>query len=839
MARFWNHWIGRPKSAGRPESSAHKSRKRATTRRRLKPETLERRQLLAANIFHNELMPEDVNEDGVISALDALTVINQMSREARGADIAGGDAGQQRGRGRMTDVNDDGRDTALDALMIINRLSRDRGRIGGPIDRPDNPVDQPTEDSVTDDPVANDPTSDLSTAVRSIDGTGNNLENPEFGATDAKLLRVAENDYADGISEPAGEDRPSAREISNTLSAADPDGTTSERNLSSFVFAWGQFLDHDIDLSLEPENEEDAKSFDIEVPDGDPLFDPSGTDEVTIHLTRSAIADGSGTSTDNPAEQVNSITAWVDGSQVYGSDQETSDALREFVGGRLLVSDDGLLPTDEDGGILAGDIRAAENVVLTSMHALFVREHNQLADEISAANPDLSDEEIFQEARATVIAEMQSITYNEYLPALLGEDALSDYTGYDSSVDPSIANEFSTAAFRFGHSTLNDEFRLVGNDGEEVAEAISLASAFFTPELLEETGIDSFLKYASSTQSQEIDLEVVDSLRNFLFGAPGSGGLDLVSLNIQRGRDHGLADYNSTREAYGLESVESFAVITTNEDVQANLEALYGDVNNIDLWVGLMAEDHTENGSLGETATTIIADQFERLRDGDRFYYENTMSDQDVGEIESTTLGDIIERNTNLDSLQSNVFYFAPEITGTVVAESATPQQSEATGLVSDSIRDPGGPSNGQPLGPEQQRGEQKLGGQRQGGQPQGGPQVTRGPQGRPQQGTPEQGGPQRQGQRQRGPESGAPEGRVVAAEGIVVELVDSDGNVIDSALTDANGNYAFDSVTQSGAYQVRVAESDEWDVAGTGTWDLSISNGDEDMGGINFRVVV
>lgn len=792
MPRLLNRWIGRPKSAKRTVSSTKSGRRRSTTRRRLKPEALEARQLLAANIFHNELLPEDVNEDGVVSELDVLTIINRMSRQD-GDNVIDSGGRQQRGPGQMTDVNNDGQDSALDALMVINRLSRQRSGIGSPVQGP-GPQDDPNQPSER--PV-HDPTSDLSTEVRSIDGTGNNLENSEFGAIDSELLRVAENDYADGISEPAGEDRPSAREISNTLSAADPDGTTSERNLSSFVFAWGQFLDHDIDLSLEPENEEDAVSFDIEIPDGDPLFDPFNSGEETIHLTRSAIADGTGTSTDNPAEQVNSITAWVDGSQVYGSDQATSDALREFAGGRLLMSDDGLLPTDEDGGILAGDIRAAENVVLTSMQTLFVREHNRLADAISAENPGLSDEGIFQASRATVIAEMQSITYNEYLPALLGEDALSQYNGYDSSIDPSIANEFSTAAFRFGHSTLNDEFRLVGNDGEDLAESISLANAYFTPELLEETGIDAFLKYSSSTQSQEIDLGVVDSLRNFLFGAPGSGGLDLVSLNIQRGRDHGLADYNATREAYGLESVESFADITSNEDVQANLESLYGDVNNIDLWVGLLAEDHTENGSLGETATTIIADQFERLRDGDRFYYENTMSDREVREIENTTLADIIERNTILDSLQSNVFFFAPEITGTVVAESATPQQLEATELVSDSSPDRDGRIHGQ------------------------------------------QSGSRRPGQPQRGPEPGAPEDRVVAAEGIIVELVDSDGSVLDSVLTDANGNYAFDSVTQSGSYQVRIAESDQWGVTGTGTWDLSISNGDEDMDGIDFQVVV
>ncbi|NND98676.1 MAG: peroxidase [Pirellulaceae bacterium] len=793
MARFWNPWIGRPKSEKRSTSPAKRNRKGRRTRRRLRTEPLETRKLLAANLFHNELLAEDVNEDSAVTPADVLTIINRLSDQSRG-NAAGDGAPRPRGPGQMTDVNNDGQDSPADILMVLNRLSRDReanlGRAGRPDtnDRPPEPPETPLDETPVDESPTEDdtPAADGETEVRSIDGTGNNLENTEFGSVDSELLRVADDDYADGISEPAGADRPSAREISNALSAADPDGTASENHLSSFVFAWGQFLDHDIDLSLEPADSDDAVSFDIEVPQGDIFFDPFGTGEETIHLTRSAIADGTGTSIDNPAQQVNSITAWVDGSQIYGSNEETTDALREFVGGRLLISDDGLLPTDENGGILAGDIRAAENVVLTSMHALFVREHNRLADEIAAANPELTDEEIFQESRAIVIAELQSITYNEYLPALLGEDALSQYSGYDSSVDPAIANEFSTAAFRFGHSTLNDEFRLVSNDGDDIDDPLSLADAFFVPETLEETGIDVFLKYASSTLSQEIDLEVVDSLRNFLFGPPGAGGFDLVSLNIQRGRDHGLADYNSTREAYGLDRVESFDDITSNEDVATNLQSLYGDVDNIDLWVGLMAEDHTADGSLGETATAIIADQFERLRDGDRFYYENTMSDQAIREIENTTLADIIQQNTNIDSLQSNVFFFAPEITGTVVAQSATPQ---------------GNTIEAQPA--DQNRGRRQ--------------------QGRDQQSETRRGG----------------DDALAPAEAIVVELVDSDGIVLDSVLTDANGRYAFDSVTQSGSYQVRIAKSDQWVTSGTDSWDLSISNGDEDMDGIDFRVIV
>ncbi len=485
-------------------------------RRKPRAEILETRRLLTIDCFHNEELPEDVNNDGIVSAVDALTVINAMGRQTQND----GDL--------FTDVNNDGLRTAGDAVRVINRLSRE----GRQLDQPGR-GDPPPDTSFID-------------QTHSIDGSGNNLSNPLLGSTGQSLLRVGVVDYADGISEPAGGTRPTARQISNGLSAADPTGISSERNLSAFVYAWGQFLDHDIDLTGEPTDESHLESFDIAVPTGDPAFDPTGTGEQIIPLKRSVYDLSTGTSADNPRQQINEITAWIDGSQVYGSDQDTADSVREFVGGRLLITPEGLLATDDDGDILAGDVRAAENIGLTAMHALFVREHNRLADHIGGANPSLTDDVIYRRARAVVVAQMQAITYNEFLPALLGEDALSDYQGYDSTVDPTIANEFSTAAFRFGHSTLVDEIEFIGNDGTPIGEAISLADAFFHPALLEETGIDSILKFDALTVSQEIDLQVVDSLRDFLFGQPGAGGLDLVALNIQRGRDHGLDDYNST-----------------------------------------------------------------------------------------------------------------------------------------------------------------------------------------------------------------------------------------------------------------------------------------------------
>ncbi|MDP5033510.1 MAG: hypothetical protein NWP31_01055, partial [Solirubrobacteraceae bacterium] len=161
---------------------------------------------------------------------------------------------------------------------------------------------------------------------------------------------------------------------------------------------------------------------------------------------------------------------------------------------------------------------------------------------------------------------------------------------------------------------------------------------------------------AASGNMQEIDLKVVDDVRNFLFGPPGSGGFDLAAMNIQRGRDHGLADYNTVRAAYGLRRVTSFAQISSNSDTAAALEAAYGSVSNIDLWVGGLAEDHVRGGSLGPVFTRIVADQFARLRDGDRFYYENSLRGRELSQVRRTTLSKVLRENTALTTVQRNAF---------------------------------------------------------------------------------------------------------------------------------------------------------------------------------------
>ncbi|MEZ5944458.1 MAG: peroxidase family protein [Planctomycetaceae bacterium] len=497
-------------------------------------------------------------------------------------------------------------------------------------------------------------------APPAIDGTGNNLLNPDWGSTGEQLLRLTSVDYTDGLGTPKSDGLPSAREVSNAVSAQD--GLIyNDRFLTDYVWIWGQFIDHDIDLS---DAANPAESFDIEVPTGDPYFDPFGTGTQTIGLTRSDYEFDS----EGVRQQLNSITAFLDGSVVYGSDQERADALRTFEGGHLKTSDGNLLPFNTDGLdnaggpsdslFLAGDVRANENVLLTSMQTIWVREHNRIADQLAQQNPGLSDEQLYQGARRIVTAEIQAITYNEFLPALLGSQAPGRYEGYDPTVDPGIANIFSTAAYRFGHSMLSSTLQRVGSDGNEAAEGdLELKNGFFNPSEVVNYGVDSLLRGAATQLAQEVDAYVIDDIRNFLFGPPGSGGLDLASLNIQRGRDHGLPSYNQARLDLGLEAVTSFDQITSDPELAAKLEAVYGSVDNVDVWVGGLAEDHVPGSSMGELFTAVIADQFSRIRAGDRFWYQNTFSGKELQQIERTTLKDVIERNTGVRGLQENVFY--------------------------------------------------------------------------------------------------------------------------------------------------------------------------------------
>ncbi len=186
----------------------------------------------------------------------------------------------------------------------------------------------------------------------SIDGTGNNVKNTQWGSTNEALLRIAKSEYSDGVSSLAGGDRPSAREISNVLADQGDSDVISGRNLSAFVYAWGQFIDHDLGLTPTGSTE----SMSIPVPKGDPYFDPMATGLKVMKTSRSIYDASTGTSVTNPREQVNTLTAWIDGSMIYGSDKSVTDALRTMQDGKLKMDSNGMLPLNNKANFPNGGV---------------------------------------------------------------------------------------------------------------------------------------------------------------------------------------------------------------------------------------------------------------------------------------------------------------------------------------------------------------------------------------------------------------------------------------------------------------------------------------------------
>jgi len=594
--------------------------------------------------------------------------------------------------------------------------------------------------------------------IENIDGGGNNVANPSWGQLGRPYPRVAPVAYADGISVPVG--GPNARSVSNRIFRDNNQNVFSERRVTQWGWTWGQFLDHT--FGLREETGSTATNFDIPFNSNDPLETFTNNLGV-IPLTRTNATAGSGTSTSNPRQQNNTTSSLINAFSVYGGTNTRLDWLRtgsndgnpannnatlmlqnNFLPRRdargnantaPTMAVDGRLLSNPNRAMVAGDVRANENIALTATHTLFAREHNRV---VSLLPSTLSQEDRFQIARRIVIAEQQYITYNEWLPAM--GVALPKYAGYNTGVNPAISNEFAATGYRV-HSQIHGEFEFEAEtpadysaaelqrlrdlgaevvvDGQDVEIAVSLNNAFFNPDLLVALKLDGI--FSSLLESQYKNENQMDNqLRSVLFQVPRPGNplcdlepelepcfqgvVDLGAIDIVRARDHGIPRYNALRQAYGLPAKTSFTAITgestdqfpagsgvdnpncldiqtlqnidgaaeaigsevaTNETmrctVAARLRAIYGNVDSVDAFTGVLAEPHVAGTEFGELQLAIWTKQFQALRDGDRFFYGN---DQGLSFIRNTygidfhtTLGQVIARNTGLaDEASTNVF---------------------------------------------------------------------------------------------------------------------------------------------------------------------------------------
>lgn len=618
----------------------------------------------------------------------------------------------------------------------------------------------------------------LNLEVRSLDGSGNNLLNPNLGQAGNIYRRLGAANYGENGS--IVSDLPNARLVSNVIFNDSFVNLFSENDASHLISIWGQFLDHTFGLAKSG-TERAGINFD----NNHPLEDFQN-DFGVINFTRSE-----GLLVNGQREQINTVSSFIDGWSIYGGTEARLEWLREGVvdgdmsnnGAKLLLTDGylprvdargdyttapqmslmGRLRADPSSAIVAGDVRANENTGLTATHTLFAREHNRIVDLL----PDYLDEETkFQIARKVVTAELQYITYNEYLPSI-GVD-LDSYQGYDSTVDTSITNEFAAVGFR-AHSMVHQDFEFDLKDvsdadlaillsqgatleGDEIA--LQVATQAGNPSIINKIGLGNIFEGLfdpTYNNNEQIDNE----LRSLQFQVPqfGQGGaiqgflngiVDLGAIDIQRGRDHGILSYNDLREAFGLERVDSFYEITgedpdaikafvdsedlknvdgtsitsadlifdaedlnlndphildfiaildkagnleadpqkmaellaDNEPVEgitairrstiaARLEALYQDVDKVDAFTGMVSEEHVAGTEFGELQLAMWKQQFEALRDGDRFFYLN---DSDLAEIKTRfgisyerSFADLIANNTDLDKGDIPDYVFVAE----------------------------------------------------------------------------------------------------------------------------------------------------------------------------------
>lgn len=541
---------------------------------------------------------------------------------------------------------------------------------------------------------------------RTYDGSCNNYNHPMWGASLTPFSRLLIPNYENGFNTPYGWSKtklPSARKVS--LSLISSVKVTSDVEYTHMLMQWGQFLDHDMDftvtspsslrfndgLSCKDTCENEQPCFPIKIEEDDPRIKRY----QCMEFTRSSAVCGSGSTSVffdsiTPRQQINQITSFIDASNVYGSSKKDAEDLRVLENNKGLLkrgvhhkNGNYFLPFNQDTPIdcqvgpnenrvpcfLAGDHRANEQLGLLSMHTLWMRQHNRIAREFHRINPHWTGEKVYQETRKIVGAQMQHISYVEWLPKILGKKGMEkfgDYTGYDPYVEPSIFNSFATAAFRFGHTLIQPIMARLNASFKDIPEeSLPLHKAFFSPyRLVEEGGIDPLLRglFGTPVKSRKATHQPFNTeLTEKLFEMAHTVALDLAALNIQRGRDHGLPTYNSWRQYCNLSVAQNFDDIKEirNKTLRKRLSEVYKEVNQIDLFVGGILEDPLEGSRLGPTFMCLISLQFKRLRSGDRFWYENpsVFTPNQLTQIKQTTLARVIcDNSDSIRNVQYDVF---------------------------------------------------------------------------------------------------------------------------------------------------------------------------------------
>ncbi|CAJ1056541.1 LOW QUALITY PROTEIN: eosinophil peroxidase [Xyrichtys novacula] len=565
----------------------------------------------------------------------------------------------------------------------------------------------------------------LSERYRSITGECNNRRHPRWGAANIPYPRWLPPEYEDAWGMPRGWDPehtyhntslPPVRLVSQEVLFTHNDNISLDSTLSHLLVEWGQWIDHDMVLTPQSPStaafrtgadctrtcSQDTPCFPIQIP----LSDPRNGVQSCMPFFRSAPSCVSGVLSHRQREQLNAITSFVDASMVYGSSTSLARALRNHSSplGEMALNSQysdqelGYMPfmprlqahldpcgprnstTSESWDrsmhqenttscFHAGDSRANEHLGMIALHTLFLREHNRLVKVLHQLNSHWSPDTLYEEARKIMGAIHQILTWDHYLPRVLGESTshlIPPYKGYNPEVDPSIANAFAAAAFRFAHVTVQPVVNRLGpgyTADSKHAPLLLHHSLFASWRVVQEGGIDPVLRglLLSPAKLQTPGQMMVEELTERLFQAQGGMPLDLGALNLQRGRDHGLPGYSSWRKFCSLSvpnTTAELAEIFGNSTLAHKLQLLYGTPHNIDVWVGAISEPALPGGRVGPLLSCLLARQFRALRDGDRFWWEKdgVFTKNQRKHLHTVTLSRIICDNSHITHVPADPF---------------------------------------------------------------------------------------------------------------------------------------------------------------------------------------
>lgn len=535
---------------------------------------------------------------------------------------------------------------------------------------------------------------DPTSPYRTLSGHCNNLRNPALGKSLTSFARLLPPVYEDGVSKPrmtsvTGVPLPNPRVVSTVIH---PDISNLHNRYTLMVMQFAQFLDHD--LTMTPihkgfqESIPSCRSCDsprtvhpecnpFPVPPGDHYY-PTVNVSSGARMCFPSMRSLPGQQHLGPREQVNQNTGFLDGSVVYGENSCICNVLRGFNGRMNITSHPvrgkDLLPQSSTHPeckarsgfcFIGGDGRASEQPALAVMHTLWIREHNRVMEGLRQVNLHWDGEKLFQQTRRIISGMLQHITYNEFLPRILGWNAVSlyglkllpqgYYKEYSPTCNPSVLNEFATAAFRIGHSLLRPHLPRMDHNYQNIDPPILLRDGFFNPDMLyQESMIDEMVRGLVATPMETLDQFITGEVTNHLFeqhGIPHSG-VDLIALNIHRARDHGLPSYNHYRALCNLKRATTFEDLSREmaPEVIARMKRIYASVDDIDLFPGGMSERPLQGGLVGPTFACIIAIQFRQSRKCDRFWYETDdpnirFTEHQLAEIRKTTLSKVMCEN--------------------------------------------------------------------------------------------------------------------------------------------------------------------------------------------------